>query len=105
MAVLIAIFLQIGEDGLLAPTSIFFLMVTGQIVITGLLHPQEVGCLPFGVIYYITVPSMYLLLMIYSIFNLNNVAWGTREVTAKKTKKVTVILINNFLEFILPFIS
>ena len=46
----------------------------------GILHPQEFACLPMGVIYYITIPSMYLLLMIYSIFNLNNVSWGTREV-------------------------
>lgn len=28
-----------------------------------------------------TVPSMYMLLVIYSVFNMNNVSWGTREVT------------------------
>ena len=28
---------------------------------------------------------MYLLLVIYSFFNLNNVSWGTREVTERKT--------------------
>jgi chitin synthase len=33
-----------------------------------------------------TVPSMYLLLVIYSLFNLWNVSWGTREVAQKKTK-------------------
>ena len=33
-----------------------------------------------GIIYFITIPSMYLLLVIYSVFNLNNVSWGTREV-------------------------
>ena len=43
-------------------------------------------CLPYGVIYFITIPSMYLLLVIYSIFNLNVVSWGTREVPKKKTK-------------------
>ncbi len=30
---------------------------------------------------------MYLLLIIYSITNLNVVSWGTREVAVKKTKK------------------
>ncbi len=30
---------------------------------------------------------MYLLLIIYSITNLNVVSWGTREVQVKKTKK------------------
>ena len=28
---------------------------------------------------------MYLILVIYSVFNLNVVSWGTREVTEKKT--------------------
>ena len=42
----------------------------------------EFGCLPYGVIYYVTIPSMYLLLVIFSIYNLNDVSWGTREVAA-----------------------
>ncbi len=33
-----------------------------------------------GVIYYVTIPSMYLFLIIYAVFNLNVVSWGTREV-------------------------
>ena len=31
------------------------------------------------------IPSMYLLLFIYSFANLNDVSWGTREVTERKT--------------------
>ena len=46
---------------------------------------QEFWCLPNGIIYYITIPSMYLFLMIYSVFNLNVVSWGTREVAKKLT--------------------
>ena len=42
----------------------------------------EFGCLPYGFIYYVTIPSMYLLLVIFSIYNLNDVSWGTREVAA-----------------------
>ncbi|KAF4523722.1 hypothetical protein B566_EDAN011586 [Ephemera danica] len=80
IAVLIGILVQIGEDGILAPTSIFFFIVAGQFIIAAILHPLEFGCLPYGVIYYVTVPSMYMLLIIYSLFNLNNVSWGTREV-------------------------
>ena len=38
-----------------------------------------------GLVYYITIPSMYLFLVIYSFFNLNVVSWGTREVAEKKT--------------------
>ena len=40
-----------------------------------------------GLIYLLCIPSMYLLLIIYSITNLNVVSWGTREVAVKKTKK------------------
>ena len=40
-----------------------------------------------GLIYLLCIPSMYLLLIIYSITNLNVVSWGTREVAQKKSKK------------------
>lgn len=89
MAVLVGIMLQIRVDGIMAPSSIFLFLVAGEMVVTGLLHPQELLCLPCGVIYYVTVPSMYLLLIIYSLMNMNNINWGTREVVAKKTKQVS----------------
>ncbi|EDW19044.1 chitin synthase chs-2 [Drosophila mojavensis] len=79
MAVLIGIIVQMLEDGPLAPASLFFLLVAVQITIAGLMHPQEFWALLCGVIYYITIPSMYMLLMIYSVFNMNDVSWGTRE--------------------------
>lgn len=87
MAVLVGIMLQIMEDGPLAPSSLFFFIVAGTMIIAAFLHPQEFGCLPAGVVYYVTVPSMYLLLIVYAIFNLYNVSWGTREVATKKSKK------------------
>jgi chitin synthase len=92
MAVLVGIMLQIMEDGPLAPSSLFFFIVAGEMLIAALLHPQEFGGLPAGVVYYVTVPSMYLLLIVYAIFNLNNVSWGTREIATKKTKKVRYFL-------------
>ncbi|XP_063977240.1 chitin synthase chs-2 isoform X2 [Diachasmimorpha longicaudata] len=86
VAVIIAISINVIDDGLLSPSSLFILLVTAQIAIAGLLHPKEIGCLVHGIIYYITVPSMYAVLIIYSLVNLNNITWGTREVTVKKTK-------------------
>ncbi|KAJ9577214.1 hypothetical protein L9F63_006188, partial [Diploptera punctata] len=86
MAVLVGIMLQINEDGPLAPSSLFFFMVAAEMVIAAFLHPQEFYCLPAGIIYYVTIPSMYLLLIVYSIFNLNNVSWGTREVPVQLSK-------------------
>uniref|UniRef100_W8AXX4 chitin synthase n=1 Tax=Ceratitis capitata TaxID=7213 RepID=W8AXX4_CERCA len=84
MAVLIGIIIQMIDDGPLAPASLFFLLVFMQIFIAGVVHPQEVGALICGFIYYITIPSMYMLLLIYSVFNMNDVSWGTREVAVKK---------------------
>ncbi|BFF96913.1 chitin synthase chs-2 [Drosophila madeirensis] len=84
MAVLIGIIVQILEDGPLAPASLFFLLVAVQITIAGFMHPQEFWALLCGVIYYITIPSMYMLLMIYSVFNMNDVSWGTREAPVLK---------------------
>ncbi|XP_063978439.1 chitin synthase chs-2-like [Diachasmimorpha longicaudata] len=77
--VLVGIMIQITEDGWVAPSTLLFLIVAVQLIVAGLLHPQELMCLVCGIIYYITVPSMYMLLIIYSLFNLNNVSWGTRE--------------------------
>lgn len=81
MAVFVGVMLQISNDGFLAPSSLFFFVMAGEFIITALLHPQEFNCLKYGVVYYVTVPSMYMLLVIYSVFNMNNVSWGTREVT------------------------
>ena len=88
MAVLVGIMLQINDHGLLGPSSLFFFMVAGAMIIAGFLHPQEVRCLISGVVYYVTVPSMYFLLIIYAIFNLNDVSWGTREVATNNSEKV-----------------
>jgi chitin synthase len=92
MAVLVGIMLQIIEDGPLAPASLFFFIVAVGFVIAALLHPQEFWCLPAAVVYYVTVPSMYFLLIVYAIFNLNVVSWGTREEATKKSK-----MVRNFL--------
>ena len=90
MAVLVGIMLQINEDGPLAPSSLFFFIVAGEMILAAFLHPQEFYCLPAGVVYYVTIPAMYLLLIIYSIFNLNIVSWGTREKAVALSKAVSV---------------
>ncbi|GAB6026180.1 hypothetical protein CHUAL_012391 [Chamberlinius hualienensis] len=86
MAVLVGISLQMREDGIGSPSFIFFIMLSGSFLIAAFLHPQEFHCVVPGFLYYLSIPSMYLLLIIYSLINLNDVTWGTREVLAKKTK-------------------
>nr|QWX20092.1 chitin synthase 2 [Henosepilachna vigintioctopunctata] len=87
MAVMIGVILQIHDDGIMAPSSIFFFFMLLEFVVAAIIHPKEFYCLKYGIIYYVTVPSMYMLLMIFSVFNMNNVSWGTRDVTVVKTEQ------------------
>ncbi|XP_037814356.1 chitin synthase chs-2 isoform X2 [Lucilia sericata] len=87
MAVIVGTALQLGEDGIGSPSAIFLISMVGSFFIAACLHPQEFWCISAGLIYLLSIPSMYLLLILYSIINLNVVSWGTREVVAKKTKK------------------
>jgi len=80
IAVYIGIFIQIAEMGPLALTSLMTFFTFASYIIAALLHPQEFWCILTLPIYLCTIPSMYLLLVIYAFFNMNDVSWGTREV-------------------------
>lgn len=86
MAVFVGTAIQMIEDSVLSPTNIFFLSLLSSFFIAALAHPQEFSCFYPIVLYLLCVPSMYLLLMIYSLINLNVVSWGTREIQTKKTR-------------------
>ncbi|ESO85384.1 hypothetical protein LOTGIDRAFT_154879 [Lottia gigantea] len=68
------------------PSVIFLLALVIIFIITGLLHVYEFYCLPWGALYFLCIPSGYLLLVIFSLCNLDNISWGTREVAKRKTK-------------------
>ena len=78
IGVYVGIMLQIKEDGPLSLSAIGFFATFGSFLFAAILHPQEISCLLCAVVYVVTIPSMYLLLTIYSLFNMNNVSWGTR---------------------------
>jgi len=79
VAVLIAMAALVAKEGYLSPSSLFLTILTMTFIIGGILHPQEFGCLVHIFVYYATIPSMYLFLVLYSVCNLNDVSWGTRE--------------------------
>ncbi|CAH1797404.1 unnamed protein product [Owenia fusiformis] len=87
MAVFVGILIQITQDSIFSPNAIFLVMMAFIFITAGILHPQEILCLPPGLLFFITIPSGYLLLVIYSFCNLNIVSWGTREVAKKKSEK------------------
>ena len=68
------------------PNAMFFCIVAGTFVLCGILHPQEIVSLFNGFTYYLAIPTMYMILMIYAVCNLNNVSWGTREVKPTPTE-------------------
>jgi len=85
--VLVATIAQFTNSDEVTSSSFFFIFLVTLFFITGLLHPQEMMCLLYGLLYLVTLPGGYVLLVIYSICNLHVVSWGTREVAEKVPKK------------------
>ncbi|RXN07789.1 hypothetical protein ROHU_032153 [Labeo rohita] len=67
------------QQTFLTPSGLFLISMVALYIITAALHPQEFSLVVYGFLYFICIPSGYLLLTIYSIVNMNNVSWGTRE--------------------------
>lgn len=63
----------------MTPSSLFLIALIVFYLATALMHPQEMGLVGYGFLYILCIPSAYLLLGIYSMVNMNNVSWGTRE--------------------------
>ncbi|XP_033113952.1 chitin synthase chs-2-like isoform X2 [Anneissia japonica] len=74
------------EAGLYSPEVLCMIGLVSIYLLAALLHPQEVGNILFGVLHFLAIPSGYVLLVIYSLSNLNIVSWGTREVPKRKSK-------------------
>ena len=85
LAVYIGLIIQVDKEGWLGPTAISAYSLFVPLIFAGLIHVQESYCLLYMVIYMCTIPSMYILLVVFSLFNLWNVSWGTRE--GKKNEK------------------
>ena len=81
------IIVQIIENGTWPLSSLVFLFTFGSFLIAAIFHPQEWTGLLCCIIYVTTIPSMYLLLTTFAIFNMNDVRWGTREVPKTETQK------------------
>ncbi|XP_059927802.1 chitin synthase 1 [Gadus macrocephalus] len=84
---------MVMQETFLTPTGVFLISMTIMYLVTALLHPEEFGMIIYGLMYFICIPSGYLLLTIYSLVNMNNVSWGTRETKEEgEVKKVQNVL-------------
>ena len=86
MAVIVGTTIQIAEDSWTSPNAVFLMLLIAIFLIAACTHPQEFWCIVPGMLYFLCIPSGYLLLLIYSLCNLNIVSWGTREVEKKKVR-------------------
>ncbi|CAF1352654.1 unnamed protein product [Adineta steineri] len=67
-------------DGSWKTTAVFFLLFMGIIFFfTALCHPYELNCVQPCLLFFLCIPTSYVLLVIYALTNLNANAWGTRE--------------------------
>ncbi|XP_053385767.1 chitin synthase chs-2-like [Mercenaria mercenaria] len=82
MLVIVGLIKQAADNGFCSVTTVFLCFVVGVFVIAAFVHPKELWCILHGFLYFLAIPSMSMLLMLYSIGNLHVVSWGTRE-TAK----------------------
>ncbi|CAJ1048854.1 chitin synthase 1 [Xyrichtys novacula] len=70
---------MVMQGTFLTPTGLFLVSMAIMYLVTAILHPEEFGMIIYGLMYFICIPSGYLLLAIYSLVNMNDVSWGTRE--------------------------
>ncbi|XP_013412401.1 uncharacterized protein LOC106175109 [Lingula anatina] len=79
---------QISVTELPVPvSSLYVCAVAGMFVITALLHPTEFTCLFHGITYLFFLPAGFLFLTIYSICNITDQSWGTREAKTSGQEK------------------
>ena len=78
--VLVSVCLNIADDGLLSPSGVFFFFVTATFLLSAVLHPQEFACVIYGIVYFLAIPTMSMLMIVYALVSMHVVSWGTREV-------------------------
>ena len=76
---------SIATESFNSPNVVFLSGLFVIFFVASLLHPQEFFCLVYGGLYFLVVPSTFILLTVYYLCNLNNVSWGTREMPRKLT--------------------
>ena len=84
--VAVGILKGLANNGILDPSLIFLTIMTASFIFAGIMHPYEFTCLLYGIIYYLCIPSGYLVLIVFAFSNMHDISWGTRDIPKKKTK-------------------
>lgn len=75
------------DGSLTSPNVVFLLMLVIIFFVAAMMHPEEFTCVIPGALYFICIPTGYLILTIYYLCNLHIVSWGTRELPIRKSKE------------------
>ncbi|XP_073728978.1 chitin synthase 1 [Misgurnus anguillicaudatus] len=86
---------MVKQGTFITPTGLFLVSGAIMYMVTAILHPQECTLVIYGLMYFICIPSGYLLLTIYSLVNMHIVSWGTRESNKGEDNKKKVGVVCN----------
>ena len=86
MIVFVGTIVTAAQESPFHPSVIFIAFLVFLFSFAAILHPKEWTCALYGVLYFLCIPTGFLILVFYSLVNLHVVSWGTREVPKKKTK-------------------
>ncbi|XP_061191089.1 uncharacterized protein LOC133199272 [Saccostrea echinata] len=77
----------ISDDFPVSFVTLYLGLLIAIFLVTGAFHPSEFTCLLNGITYLLCLPSGYLVLNIYSVVNITDRSWGTREEKEHNTVK------------------
>ena len=67
-------------DGSWKTTAVLFLLIMAIIFfLTAICHPFELSCVNPCFLFFLCIPTSYILIIIYSLVTMNQTSWGTRE--------------------------
>ncbi|XP_035669152.1 uncharacterized protein LOC118411181 [Branchiostoma floridae] len=75
-------------------TTLYIAIVAGIHIITAILHPGEIACVINGAVYLLTLPCVYILMNVFSICNLTDQSWGTREPRSQQEESKRNVFVN-----------
>ncbi len=85
---------RILNSSIISPSSLILFSLVVVFLVSAICHPREFKCLFPGFLYFIALPSAFILLNIYAVINLNNVSWGTRETKPSTTQNEQQLNLN-----------
>ena len=67
-------------DGSWKTTAVLFLVIMAVIFfLTAICHPFEFSCVKPAFLFFLCIPTNYILVIIYSLTNMNQTSWGVRD--------------------------